>query len=143
MAGPWFHSRTQKKPVQEVSINDLKLAVIYKNGKFTVLSNTCPHSGGPIGQGSLEGSCIVCPWHSWKFKLSSGATPDKNASVTLYETKEKGGRLLIKEGGNTVSPQMPKPTHPLDRDIIREKGGLRVLGISTTAMNLKEPLHFR
>lgn len=33
------------------------------DGTFYLLPSSCPHRGGPLRLGSLEGDTIVCPWH--------------------------------------------------------------------------------
>jgi nitrite reductase (NADH) small subunit len=33
----------------------------------------CPHKGGPLADGLLGGSTLVCPLHAWKFELTTGA----------------------------------------------------------------------
>jgi nitrite reductase/ring-hydroxylating ferredoxin subunit len=49
------------------------LALFNVEGSFHALDNTCPHRGGPLGEGQLEGSVVTCPWHGWQFDVCSGA----------------------------------------------------------------------
>jgi nitrite reductase (NADH) small subunit/3-phenylpropionate/trans-cinnamate dioxygenase ferredoxin subunit len=58
-----------------------ELALFNVAGQFHAIDNACPHRGGPLGEGSLEGEHIVCPWHGWKFHAKTGAnafSPDFN-----------------------------------------------------------------
>ena len=32
----------------------------------------CPHLEGPLFQGSVAGGTVTCPWHYWRFDLSTG-----------------------------------------------------------------------
>jgi nitrite reductase/ring-hydroxylating ferredoxin subunit len=48
------------------------MAVFNLGGKFHVLENACPHQGGPLGAGKIEGSVVVCPLHQWKFDIPTG-----------------------------------------------------------------------
>jgi nitrite reductase (NADH) small subunit len=43
------------------------------------LRDRCPHQGGPLSQGIVNGSCVTCPLHNWVIDLSTGAAigPDK------------------------------------------------------------------
>ena len=36
-------------------------------GEVHAMSGVCPHHGGPLGQGALDGSIVTCPWHAWEF----------------------------------------------------------------------------
>lgn len=47
-------------------------AVFNVDGVFEVLDGICPHAGGPLGKGSLNGNTVTCPWHGWQFDVSSG-----------------------------------------------------------------------
>ena len=47
-------------------------AVFNVDGKFHVLDGICPHAGGPLGKGMLQGCVVTCPWHGWQFDVSSG-----------------------------------------------------------------------
>ncbi len=50
----------------------LDVAVFNVGGSFHALENSCPHQGGPIADGYLEGPLITCPWHAWCFDVRSG-----------------------------------------------------------------------
>lgn len=32
----------------------------------------CPHIDGPLWEGSAAGDEIACPWHGWRYSLTSG-----------------------------------------------------------------------
>ena len=36
------------------------------------LDNLCPHKGAALSLGMIEGDCVVCPQHGWKFDLATG-----------------------------------------------------------------------
>jgi nitrite reductase/ring-hydroxylating ferredoxin subunit len=36
----------------------------------------CPHMDGPLFEGTQCDGSIVCPWHQWRFDLSTGACSD-------------------------------------------------------------------
>jgi nitrite reductase (NADH) small subunit len=48
------------------------IALFNVDGAFYALENACPHQGGPIAEGWVEGLTVTCPWHAWCFDLRSG-----------------------------------------------------------------------
>ena len=49
-------------------------AIVFNvSGKFCATQATCPHRGGPLGEGKLDGSTVTCPWHGSQFNVCSGA----------------------------------------------------------------------
>ncbi len=60
-------------PVREVRIGRLKLAISCSDGVFGAISGVCNHVGGPLGEGTLDGEFVVCPWHYYKFHRQTGA----------------------------------------------------------------------
>ena len=62
----------REKPVQEVLVGKTTIALTYKGGSFGAISGVCNHVGGPLGEGTLHGDYVVCPWHYWKFHYKTG-----------------------------------------------------------------------
>ena len=58
------------------------LALFNVNGTFHALDNACPHRGGPLGEGDLDGPLVVCPWHAWRWDVTTGANAN-NPAVTV------------------------------------------------------------
>ena len=55
------------------------LAVFNVAGRYYALDNECPHRGGPLGEGDLEGTLISCPWHGWRWDVTTGANANNPA----------------------------------------------------------------
>ncbi|MCI0517173.1 MAG: NAD(P)H-dependent oxidoreductase [Woeseiaceae bacterium] len=130
-----------KQPLQQVMAGRNKLALSCVDGKFGVIHGSCNHVGGPLGQGTLEGDYVVCPWHHWKFHRVTGLGEPgyEDDRVPRFEFKTKNGRLLVSTAAATSRNRLPHARHPLDRDTQREPGPLRVVGISTTIMDNAHP----
>lgn len=58
------------------------VAVFNVGGRFYATDNECPHRGGPLGEGDLAGSVINCPWHAWRWDVTTGANVN-NPAVTI------------------------------------------------------------
>jgi nitrite reductase (NADH) small subunit len=50
----------------------LPVAIANVDGKFYAINNTCLHRGGPLGQGTLSGKVVTCPWHGWQYDVTTG-----------------------------------------------------------------------
>ncbi|HTL46942.1 MAG TPA: Rieske 2Fe-2S domain-containing protein [Verrucomicrobiae bacterium] len=131
----------QKKPLNEVHVRGKKFAVSYQDGKFGAISGVCNHAGGPLGKGRLENGYIVCPWHNWKYQCRTGKGEPgyEDECVPSYEVRVENGHLFLNPEPLTKRNRLPHAAHPLARPVQREKGGIRVAGISTTVMDRKNP----
>lgn len=49
-----------------------QLALFNAGGRIFAIDNLCPHDGGPLAEGSLEGTTVTCPWHAAEFDITSG-----------------------------------------------------------------------
>ena len=66
------------------------------NGTFSAMDNVCPHRGGPLGQGMIEGGKVVCPWHGWAWDAKTGAAEqDPTVKVAVYPIKIENSDVLI------------------------------------------------
>jgi multimeric flavodoxin WrbA/nitrite reductase/ring-hydroxylating ferredoxin subunit len=126
-----------QKPLCRLNIRAIDIALSCRDGTFGAVSNACNHVGGPLGDGRLDGDYIVCPWHAWKFHRVSGEGEPgfEQDRVPAFPVRVEGGRVQINVAAPTRRHKSPHPPHPLERDIKREPGPLRLAGISTTAMN--------
>lgn len=57
---------------RECVAGDRIVAVFQVDGEFYALDGICPHAGGPLAKGELNGCVITCPWHGWQFDVRSG-----------------------------------------------------------------------
>ncbi len=145
MADEWHDvgtaSALAQHPLQQLEIGRLKLALSYANGRFGAISGVCNHAGGPLGEGRLDGDYIVCPWHNWKFHRETGRGEPgfEEDQVPRHDVREEHGHVLVQVTPSTPRHKAPHVKHSLDRPLDREPGGLRVLGISTTNMDVTNP----
>ena len=43
-----------------------------RNGEFYAVQADCPHRAGPLADGLLGGTTLICPLHGWKFDVKTG-----------------------------------------------------------------------
>jgi nitrite reductase/ring-hydroxylating ferredoxin subunit len=73
-----------------------EIAVFNVDGRFYALENSCPHQGGPIADGWLEGELVTCPWHGWCFDVRTGKmTLGDFARVPAFEVRLEDGALYV------------------------------------------------
>ncbi|MDQ6784606.1 MAG: Rieske (2Fe-2S) protein [Actinomycetota bacterium] len=80
-------------------VDGRQIAVFHlRGGSFRALDAVCPHRGGPLADGLLDGSVVVCPLHGHTFDLLSGEDVAGGGSpVTAYDVDVDGrGGILIK-----------------------------------------------
>ena len=130
-----------KASLQSITAGRTKIALVYKDGAFSALASACNHEGGPLGEGTLEGDYVTCPWHFWKFhcRTGEGEPGFEEDKVPAYPVKVEGGKVLVNLKAGTKRNKKPHDPHPLARPVVREAGPIRVLGISTTAMTDERP----
>ncbi len=72
------------------------LAVFNCDGTFYAVDNTCRHRGGPLGEGSLTGTTVTCPWHGWEYDVATGTCKlDASIKVQTFAVKVEGDDILV------------------------------------------------
>lgn len=137
--------------IKELSFEEKKIVLTYHDGEFSALNNKCNHMGGPLSRGKLKKGCIECPWHYWQFNAQTGEANHKSCepisshggSVPKFPLKIEGDSLFINLSAESERVRAKYnsqfPGSSLMREPNREPGKIRVLGISTTAMDKEHP----
>ncbi len=65
------------------------------DGVFALVDR-CPHRGGPLSEGIVQGGAVACPLHGWVIELASGRAqaPDQGCTPTL-PVRLVEGRIFI------------------------------------------------
>ncbi len=77
--------------------NGKSIAVFKVKGKFYAVEEKCTHRGGPLHEGSLDGTTVTCPWHGSKFDIRTGKVMGGPATkdVPSYKVTVKGEDVLV------------------------------------------------
>ena len=79
-----------------VEVNGKTIAVFNYEGTFYAIDNTCKHRGGPLGEGSLAGTTVTCPWHGWEYDVSTGECQmDSSIKVQKFDVRVEGDDILV------------------------------------------------
>jgi len=72
------------------------VALFNVDGEFFATQNKCPHRGGPLGEGELNGGVVTCPWHAWSFDVRNGINVDNpNSKLLCYPVKLESDDVLV------------------------------------------------
>ena len=58
--------------MKEVKIEGHDILLARITDKFYALDNRCPHLGGNLAKGRLEGTVVTCPLHGSQFDITDG-----------------------------------------------------------------------
>lgn len=83
---------------RSVKVGAREIAVFNLGDRFLAVENRCPHKGGPLADGIVSGSTVVCPLHAWKMSLETGQGvngPSASSCVETFRTRVEGGIVLL------------------------------------------------
>jgi nitrite reductase (NADH) small subunit len=69
-----------------VKLGDLQIAIFNLGDRFLAIDNRCPHKGGPLSEGIVSGTTVVCPLHAWKVDLEAGSVVNQASDVPCLKT---------------------------------------------------------
>jgi len=79
-----------------VEVAGKAVALYNLGGEVYATENTCPHRGGPLGEGDLAAQVITCPWHGFQYDVKTG-TCLTNAALSLgcHKVRLEGDSILV------------------------------------------------
>ena|ERR1700694_5190258 len=79
-----------------VLVGDREVALFNIDGTYHAIDNTCPHQGGPLADGFIEGDTVTCPWHAWCFRLTDGKmTLGDYSIVEVFDVQVDGEQISV------------------------------------------------
>lgn len=122
----WYvveHSHAVKRQPKAVKLMDHRV-VLYRNAQeqLVALKDQCAHRGAALSAGWVEGNCLRCPYHGWKFESNGtcmeipanppGVPIPKRARVDTYPVQEKYGFIWLFLGDLPEDERPPIPSFP-------------------------------
>jgi nitrite reductase (NADH) small subunit len=81
---------------KEVEHDGRIFALFNVEGRISAIDGICPHQGGPLAEGQLEGALVTCPWHGWQFDVRTGQNSlGGRLRQPVYEVKVEGQDVLV------------------------------------------------
>jgi ferredoxin-nitrite reductase len=88
----------QEGSAKLVRVNGIEVAVFKQQGQLCAIQNSCPHEGGQLSMGWIEGEHVVCPLHGYKFHLKTGVCPsDDKLKGKIFSLVAQGDGFRVEE----------------------------------------------
>ena len=100
--------------MEDMSVDGREVLLARVGGKYYATDNRCPHMGGKLAQGKLEGTVVTCPLHGSQFDLRDGQVV----------------RWLKKSGWISTVSKAIKPPKPLVMCSVKVEGDRILIEIS-------------
>ena len=73
------------------------IAIFDLGGNYYAIENTCPHRGGPLAEGKMDGEEVICPWHGARFNIKTGAVlaPPASQGVKSFPVRVTGDDVEV------------------------------------------------
>jgi nitrite reductase/ring-hydroxylating ferredoxin subunit len=81
-----------------VRVGSTDIAVFDLGGELVAVQNLCRHLGNPLDEGQVDGGCVTCPWHGWRYDLRTGAHLTffgRRAGLRTFAVRTEGDEVLV------------------------------------------------
>lgn len=80
-----------------VEVGGKEIALFNVAGSFHAIDNNCTHVGGPLCEGELSGTEVICPWHGAAFDVTTGQVlgPPAGEPVGRYNVRVEGADIEV------------------------------------------------
>lgn len=80
---------------RSVEVDGEQLAVFRCGDTVRVVTNRCPHAGGPLADGIVAGDTVTCPLHNRVVDLCTGAVSDCDEAVRVFSAQVVDGEIVL------------------------------------------------
>lgn len=96
--------------MKAVKVDESEILVARDSDDYYAVSNVCPHRGGKLSQGRLEGTIVECPIHGSRFDITNGRVLRRLnggftgkllgllkiiSSIKTYKVKVEGDNIMV------------------------------------------------
>lgn len=103
-----------RKPLARMLLGEPLVLFRTPEGTAVALPDRCSHRHAPLSAGRLEGGCVVCPYHGWRFDgagrcasipaLEPGTPVPPAAHLEPHPVAEKAGYVWVFMGDQAPGP---------------------------------------
>ncbi len=96
---------------REFDINGQAVAVFHTRteGRVYATQALCPHRDGPLIDGLLGGTTLLCPFHAWKFDLQTGEALMGTCGLKTYPVRLDNGDIILSLPPSLEDAPSPSP----------------------------------
>ena len=77
-------------------VDGRQIAVFHlRSGAVHAVSAVCPHKGGPLADGQIDGSVVLCPLHLNAWELATGCSRSGQPDLTTWRVEVENDELLL------------------------------------------------
>jgi nitrite reductase/ring-hydroxylating ferredoxin subunit/uncharacterized membrane protein len=104
---------------KRITVDGTDIALFRRGNQVYAVNAVCPHAGGPLDEGQVEGETVQCPWHDSVFDLADGSIVHGPTAfpVACYEARRRNGQIEIRSRqpeaaeGQEAEEEAPEPAY--------------------------------
>jgi nitrite reductase/ring-hydroxylating ferredoxin subunit/uncharacterized membrane protein len=87
----------ENKPTRVVA-DGVAIVLVKRADRIFALTDTCPHLGGPLSEGTLVDGAIKCPWHGSELALEDGSVENGPSTfpARCFQVRVQDGQIELR-----------------------------------------------
>ncbi|HKO56095.1 MAG TPA: Rieske 2Fe-2S domain-containing protein [Thermoanaerobaculia bacterium] len=97
-------SLAENKPTRVVA-DGVAIMLLKRGERIYALTDTCPHLGGPLSEGTLVDGAIRCPWHGSELALEDGSVVNGPSTfpARCFQVRIQDGVIELRAGNKQAA----------------------------------------
>lgn len=85
--------------LKKVQVAGEDVVVANVGGKIYAIAAACTHRGGPLDEGELDKTVVICPYHGGQFDITTGKvlSPPPTRDETAFDVQIQGTEVALKK----------------------------------------------
>jgi nitrite reductase/ring-hydroxylating ferredoxin subunit/uncharacterized membrane protein len=87
----------ENQPARAIA-DGVAVCIVKRGDRIHAITDTCPHLGGPLSEGKLEGDVIQCPWHGSQLSLEDGSVVNGPTTypARVFDVRVRDGQVEVR-----------------------------------------------
>jgi nitrite reductase (NADH) small subunit len=105
-----------------VKAGNREIAIFNLGDRFLAVNSRCPHKGGPLADGIISGTTIICPLHAWKLNLETGKGVNgasASSCIDTFRTRVEQGVVQVELPAESRLNEEQMPAACIEEESIR------------------------